>query len=339
MKLKPEALATQLRKQLTPVYLVSGDEPLQQLEAADAIRSAARDQGFAARTLFEVNQYFDWDSLLAEGNALSLFAERRLIELRIPSGKLGRDGGAALVEWFDNPPEDTLLLILLPKLDPPQRNTKWFKLIDAQGVVIQVWPVTGSALPQWLRQRARQHGLLLDDAAVQLLVQHTEGNLLAAAQELEKLRLIDGEGKVSAQRIAAVVAGNSRHTPFDMVDTALQGEAAHALHMLAVLRAEDVAIPLLLWSLAKDVRLLVELAEAMQRGQSTQKIFDQQRVWEQRRGLLGAAVRRHPLAVWRHLLLLVARIDNAAKGGQEDPWLLIEELLASIAGYPLDAVS
>ena len=339
MKLKPESLASHLQKGLAASYLISGDEPLQQLEAADAIRAAARAQGYAARTVFEVGQHFDWNSFLAEGNALSLFAERRLIELRIPSGKLGRDGGAALVEWFDNPPDDTMLLLLLPKLDSAQRNSKWFKVMDAQGVTIQLWPVTGEALPQWIRQRARQQNLMLDDAAIQLLVHHTEGNLLAAAQELEKLRLTDGEGKISAQRIAAVVAGNSRYTPFDMVDAALQGEAAHALHMLAVLRAEGVAVPLLLWSLAKDVRLLAELAEALERKQSPQQLFDQQRVWEARRALLSRAVRRHPSRVWAGLLQLVARIDDAAKGGRGDAWLLMEELLASMAGHPLEAVS
>lgn len=339
MKLKPEALAQHLQKGLAPVYLISGDEPLQQLESVDRIRSHARENAYTERTVFEVSRGFSWNDLLSEASALSLFAEKRLIELRIPSGKPGRDGSAALVEWLANPPEDTLLLLTLPKLETSQRNTKWFKAIDKTGVVIQIWPVTGRALYQWMRQRAQMNHLKLDDNAIQLLVQHTEGNLLAASQELEKLRLIDGEGEVSVERVASAVSGNSRYTPFEMVDTALAGQGGHALHMLAVLRAEGVAIQILLWALARDVRLLVELSDAEEKRQSVMSVFDRHRVWEQRRGLLSRAMSHQSAAEWRALLSLVARIDDAIKGGIDDQWMLIETLLAGLSGHALAAVS
>lgn len=339
MKLKPEALESHLRKQLAPVYLLCGDEPLQLLESADSVRNFAREAGYSERTLFEVKRGFDWDTLLAEGSSLSLFAEKRIIEVRIPSGKPGRDGSAALAEWLANPPPDILLILVLSKLESAQRNTKWFKAIDKAGVIVQVWPVSGRALQQWMKHRAQMSGLQLDDNALQLLVQHTEGNLLAASQELEKLRLIHGEGKVSVGRVASAVSGNSRYTPFEMVDTALAGQGGHALHMLAVLRAEGIAMPVLLWALARDVRLLVELATAAAGRGSPDAVFDKHRVWEQRRTLLGQAMRKHSLSEWQQLLSLVARIDNAIKGGAEDQWLLTESLLAGIAGYSLKAVS
>lgn len=339
MKLKPEALKQHLNRELAPVYLVCGDEPLQLLESADAIRHEACSQGYTERTVFEVSRGFDWNSFLAEGGALSLFSARRVIELRVPSGKPGRDGSAAMQEWLDNPPPDTLLLITLPKLETAQRNTKWFRAIDKAGVIVQIWPVNGRALMPWIRQRALRSGLQLDDMAVQLLAQHTEGNLLAAAQELEKLRLIHGEGKVPVEQVAAAVSGNSRYTPFEMVDAALAGQGGHALHMLAVLRAEGVAVPVLLWALARDLRLLVELANAESQRQSVIAVFDKQRVWEQRRGLLSHALKNHSVSQWQQLLGLVARIDDASKGGLDDKWLLLETLVAGLAGHSLEAVA
>jgi len=203
MKLAPAQLAKHLQGGLAPVYIVSGDDPLLCQEAADAIRMAARQQGFDERQVFSADASFDWGTLLQAGASMSLFAEKRLLELRLPSGKPGDKGAAALIEYCSRPAEDTLLLISLPKLDGSAQKTKWGKaLVEGPHTqFIQIWPVDANQLPQWIRQRLSQAGLAASQDAVELIAARVEGNLLAAAQEIEKLKLMTDDGQITVETV------------------------------------------------------------------------------------------------------------------------------------------
>ena len=265
MKLNPAQLNKHLQGSLTPIYVVSGDEALLCQEACDAIRAATRQQGFGERQVFNAENNFDWGQLLQAGASLSLFAEKRLLELRIPNGKPGDKGAAALLEYLARPAEDTVLLISLPKLDGSTQKTKWAKaLIDgAQTQFLQIWPVDAAQLPQWIRQRLAQAGLSASQEAVEMIAARVEGNLLAAAQEIEKLKLLAEGGQVDADTVLAAVADSARYDVFGLIDAALAGEAAHALRMLEGLRGEGVEPPVILWALAREIRLLATIAEAL----------------------------------------------------------------------------
>ena len=212
MKLPPAQLAKHLQGPLAPVYVVSGDEHLLCQEACDAIRGACRQQGFSERQVLNVETGFDWGQLIEAGASLSLFAEKRLLELRIPNGKPGDKGAAALLDYLARPAEDTVLLISLPKLDGSTQKTKWAKaLIDGKPVqFLQIWPVDAQQLPQWIRQRLSQAGLAADQEAVELIAARVEGNLLAAAQEIEKLKLLAEGGQVTTETVQAAVADSAR---------------------------------------------------------------------------------------------------------------------------------
>ncbi|MEE8380042.1 MAG: DNA polymerase III subunit delta, partial [Gammaproteobacteria bacterium] len=206
MKLYPEKLNAHLKGDLLPIYFFSGDEPLQLGEAADAVRRAAREQGYTEREVMHAERGFDWNELLAASNAMSLFAEKRVIDLRLPTGKPGKDGGAALVEYAERPPEDTVLLVSSGKVDKRSQSAKWYKALDKVGATLQVWPVDAKEMPNWLDQRLRSRGLQPERDAARLIAERVEGNLLAAAQEVDKLLLLNGEGPLSTEQVEAAVA-------------------------------------------------------------------------------------------------------------------------------------
>ncbi|MBV2092883.1 MAG: DNA polymerase III subunit delta, partial [Candidatus Thiodiazotropha sp. (ex Ctena orbiculata)] len=210
MRLRNDQLNAQLKRDLAPLYLLSGDEPLQMMEAADLIRQAARQQGFSEREVLDQVSGFDWFALNQAAESLSLFGDRRLLELRLNSAKLGNEGGKALIEYCQRPAEDTLLLITLPKLEKSQMKSKWLQAVDQLGVVIQVWPVEGNRLMPWIEQRLRQAGLIPEAGVVQMLMDRVEGNLLAANQEIEKLLLLQGEGVVTQDQLMQAVADSAR---------------------------------------------------------------------------------------------------------------------------------
>ncbi|RMN31989.1 DNA polymerase III, delta subunit, partial [Pseudomonas cannabina] len=268
MKLAPAQLGKHLQGTLAPVYVISGDDPLLCQEAADAIRAAARQQGFDERQVFSADASFDWGTLLQAGASMSLFAERRLLELRLPSGKPGDKGAAALMEYCARPAEDTLLLISLPKLDGSAQKTKWGKALveGAQTQFVQIWPVDIGQLPQWIRQRLSQAGLAATQDAVELIAARVEGNLLAAAQEIEKLKLMAEEGQITVETVQAAVADSARFDVFGLTDAVLNGEAAHALRMLEGLRGEGVETPVILWALTRELRALANMSQQFSQG-------------------------------------------------------------------------
>ena len=332
MRLRAEQLTQHLGKGLAPVYLVSGDEPLQLNEACDAIRAAAREAGADNREVMEAGTGFDWNTLLAEAASFSLFAEKKIIDLRIPSGKPGREGGKALAEYCGNPPPDTLLLLTLPKLDRQQQGSKWFKSIEKLGAVVQIWPVEPAQLPQWIERRMRSAGLEPTREAVQILAERVEGNLLAAQQEIEKLLLLHGAGPIDAEQLTAAAADSARYDAFELVDSALRGEAVRCLHILEGLRGEGVAAPVVLWALHHEIAQLGAIAVDRAKGMSIDHAMTRARVWDKRKPLLRRALGRLRPAQWLALLDECQAADAAAKGADpRDPWLLFEEILARLA--------
>ncbi|GLK91842.1 DNA polymerase III subunit delta [Pseudomonas turukhanskensis] len=340
MKLAPAQLAKHLQSSLAPVYAISGDDPLLCQEAADAIRAATRSQGFPERQVFNADASFDWGTLLQAGNSLSLFAEKRVLELRIPNGKPGDKGTAALLEYLARPPEDTLLLISLPKLDGSTQKTKWAKaVIDGPNAqFVQIWPVEVHQLPQWIRQRMSQAGMTATQEAVDLIAARVEGNLLAAAQEIEKLKLLAEGNQIDAGTVQAAVADSARYDVFGLIDAALNGEATHALRTLEGLRGEGVDSTVVLWALARELRLLANIAQQYGQGIPLEKAFSQARppVWDKRRPLVSKALQRHPAARWNKMLQDAQRIDAQIKGqAAGDPWLDISRLTLMLAGQRL----
>lgn len=337
MKLSPAQLAKHLQGSLAPVYVVCGDEHLLCQEACDAIRQATRGQGFSERQVFNVETGFDWGQLIEAGASLSLFAEKRLIELRIPNGKPGDKGAAALLDYLARPAEDTVLLISLPKLDGSTQKTKWAKaLIDGKDVqFVQIWPVDAAQLPQWIRQRLAQAGLAADQEAVEMIAARVEGNLLAAAQEIEKLKLLAEGGQINAETVQAAVADSARYDVFGLIDACLHGHASHALHMLEGLRGEGIEPPVILWALARELRLLAGIAQQYAQGLPLEKAFAQARppVWDKRRPLVSKALQRHSAQRWNQLLMDAQRIDAQIKGQAEgNPWTGLADLCLQLAG-------
>lgn len=337
MKLPPAQLGKHLQGSLAPVYVVSGDEHLLCQEACDAIRAACRQQAFSERQVLSVESGFDWGQLLEAGANLSLFAEKRLLELRIPNGKPGDKGAAALLHYLARPAEDTVLLISLPKLDGSTQKTKWAKaLIDGKDVqFLQVWPVDAAQLPQWIRQRLSQAGLAADQEAVELIAARVEGNLLAAAQEIEKLKLLAEDGRVTADTVQAAVADSARYDVFGLIDAALQGHPEHSLRMLEGLRGEGIEAPVILWALARELRLLANIAQQYAQGVPLERAFSQARppVWDKRRPLVSKALQRHDVAGWQRLLMAAQLIDEQIKGQAEgDPWIGLSNICLQLSG-------
>lgn len=333
MRLRPDQLDGHLRQRLNPVYLLSGDEPLQIQEAADAIRAAARAQGFSERQVLHVESSFDWGLLAAEANALSLFAERKIIDLRIPSAKPGDKGSKALVEYTARPPEDNLLLITAGKLEREQQNSKWFKAIDGCGVVVQVWPLDHKALPGWIEQRLAARGLSATPEAVALLAERVEGNMLAAAQEVEKLAMLYGEGKLDVEAVRGAVADSSRYDVFELADAALAGDAARCARILEGLRGEGDEPVLILWALVREIRTLALISAAQANGTPLDALFSEHRIWDKRKPLFRAALGRHPARRWQQLLRRAARTDRVCKGMEQgSPWDELLQLSLLMAG-------
>jgi DNA polymerase III subunit delta len=330
--MRNDQLATHLQRELASIYLISGDEPLQMQEAADEVRAAARSQGFTEREVIDQLAGFDWSALNAAAEHLSLFGDRRLLELRLNSPKVGTEGAKALTAYAERPPEDTLLLITLPKLERAQSNSKWLKCLEQSGVVVQIWPVEGNRLPPWIEQRLRRAGLVPEPGVVEMLADRVEGNLLAASQEIEKLLLLHGPGVISQERLLESVADSARFDVFGLVDTLLAGEAAKGLRMLQGLRAEGIAAPVVLWAISREIRALAQMAHEVEQGRHADQVMGTHRVWDKRKPLVRRGLQRRP-ALWRQLLSICARADRAIKGLESvDPWLLFEELVLGMAG-------
>jgi DNA polymerase-3 subunit delta len=336
VKLSGDNLAGHLARQLSGVYLVSGDEPLLANEAADAIRAKARAAGFTERELNIVERGFDWQALLANSRALSLFAERKIIEIRLPNPAPGEQGADAIIDLASAGSPDNLVLIITGKMDARTQGSRWVSAIDKHGVVVQIWPVDAPRLPAWIRERLGRHKLQADQAAAALLAERVEGNLLAAHQEVEKLALLLPPGAVSAETVADAVADSARFDVLQLGEAAMRGQAARAVRILEGLRGEGVEPPIVLWALNKDLQWLARAQHLMRQGQSADGAMNALYVWRARQGAMKLALGRLKPAHVRALLLDAERADRAIKGVlRTSPWVEFERLVARLAGVKL----
>lgn len=333
MRLYPEKLAAHLKQQCLPVYLVTGDETLLVQECADLVRAAAREAGCTDREILDAGAGgFDWQSLPNCATEMSLFGDRKLIELRLPSGKPGAEGGKAIAEYLERSGGEDVLLVVSGKIDRQSQNSKWFKSLDKAGAWVQLWPVTPEELPRWLRQRLGAAGLKADDDALELLAERVEGNLLAAVQEVEKLKLLAPDRHVTAETVTSAVLDNARFNLFGMADAALGGDAAGSLRMLHGLRGEGTEASVALWALAREVRSLYTIQLDCEGGRNTQQAMQAHRVWKNRVPLVQSALGRHNLRSLAALLQLAADVDGAIKGyAPGRPWDLLDQLALRLA--------
>lgn len=340
MELAPERLPAQLALEpLRPAYLVAGQEPLRALEAADAIRAAARAQGITEREVFEAegNQREpDWDALEASFRAPGLFSARRLIELRLPTGKPGKGGAAAIIEFCADPPTDVTLLVSTGEWSRSHEG-KWSAAIGRVGIVVKATAIKPHELPDWIERRLRSKGLRAGRDAVQRLAERVEGNLLAAAQEIDKLALLGDGGTIDAARMDALVADAARFDVFRLVDAAMNGNGAQVSRMLKGLHAEGEAVPALMGMVVKELQTTTALARAQARGGNLAAEFKAQRVWDSKQPMYRRALQRHPAPRWEQFVAEAGRVDRIAKGrfrvGEEpdDAWLQLERLLLAVA--------
>jgi DNA polymerase-3 subunit delta len=328
MQLRPEQLTSALTRGLRPLYTVHGDEPLLAQEAGDVIRHAARSAGYSERKVFNVTgAHFDWSSLLGASLAMSLFAERQLIEIRIPSGKPGKEGSEALQRYCEHLSDDVVTLVHLPRLDRQQLGSAWFAALEAAGVTVRVDAVERHALPQWIARRlAAQNQRVEDgDAGAQTLAffaDRVEGNLLAAHQELQKIALLYPAGVLTFEQIEAAVLNVARYDVFKFAEAVLAGQTARVLRMLDGLRAEGEAPVLVHWTLAEDIRSLKRVQDALAQGKPMPMALREARVWGTKERLIERLVPQladHTLAHW---LEAASVCDGLIKGLKHPHWPL-----------------
>jgi DNA polymerase-3 subunit delta len=334
MRLRANQLKTNLEKAVASIYLICGDEPLQLGEAADAVRKIAKQAGYENREIFTVDANFNWKGFLESAASLSIFSDRKIIDLRIPSGKPGTEGAKVIVKYCEKPPVDTLLLITAGKIAKASEKTRWFQALDKAGIVLQVWPLEGRDLLQWLQQRLQDKGLQADQIALQLLTSRVEGNLLAAAQEIEKLYVLYGsEKQLTEQDILSAVADSSRYDVFKLVDSALAAQTQRTHRIMQGLKAEAVAEPVVLWALSREARTLTKIKELLAQGERRDNAYRKNQVWGNRQKLLDSALTRLSYQHLEKILLLAAKADRQIKGETiGDAWMTFMDICLVFSG-------
>jgi len=327
LRLNSDQLPAALARGLAPVYLVSGDEPLLVGEAADAIRAAARKAGYADRQVFFIDRSFSWDGLRNASQSLSLFAERRLFELRMPSGKPDK-GAAQLTQIAESPPPDVICLIVTDKLDKKAGDAAWVRAAEKHGVWVPIRPVETGALPGWLRARAKALQVEIEPAAAQLIVDRVEGNLLAAKQELEKLSLLTDGAPISSELVLRSVGDSARYDVFQLAEAAAAGDAPRAMHVLLGLKSEGVEPTLILWALLRELRGLWQARERERLRSNARGSSWNLAAQPSAKAL--ARLRKLPLAP---LLIQASRADRILKGlAAGDAWSAITGLTGAMSG-------
>lgn len=339
MRLRPEQLPARLKQgSLAAVYLLSGDEPLQVIEAADAVRARARAEGFAERDVLDVHRHFDWNELSRAGANLSLFSQRRIIELRLGSYSPGRDGGPALVDFCARRDTDTLLLITAERLDKKALEARWARAVDEVGVIIQVWPVEAAQLPAWIAKRMERHGKRMDDDAAELIAQRVEGNLLAASQEVDKLALLVDAAHITLDDIARAVTDSTRYDVFAMLDAGMAGNGGRVTVMLRGLRQEDAEPVAVLGACMFELRRFCAMAAAVATDMTPDQAAAKWRIRPQHLPAVRAALKRIPAQRAYRFLREAAHVERTVKGATRlDPWLALETFLLRIAGIGIES--
>ena len=335
MRLRSDQITGHLQQDLLPVYLVFGDEQMLVEETSDLIRQHVRKHGADDRQVWHVEGRFNWSEIQWQEQTMSLFASQRLLEIRLPSGSPGKEGGEALRRYVDNPPADTTLLIISGKIDKRSQKSKWFTEIDKLGVTTPVWPVDLANLPRWILQRMQQRGLKANQQIAQLIAERVEGNLFAAAQEIDKLQLLCPTGDVDQQTVLDSVADNARFEAFGLMDTVFLGQAAKIPRMISRLRAEGLDILSVFSAVSWSLHRVIDMASQLEQGLILEQVFASQKppVWEKSRPMMRQVLSRHDLKQWHTFLGQMAKIDQAAKGSLPAcPWSLLETLCLQVAG-------
>ena len=322
MQLRSEQLAQHLTRPLAPLYVLQGDEPLLQLEAADAIRAKARNEGYGERAVLSVERYFDWSQLGAAGASLSLFSEKRLIELRLPSGKPGTEGAKALEAYCADLAPDTVTLVILPALDRKSQETAWYRSLTTSAVTVNITTIDRARLPDWIAGRLGGQKQKAARESLEFIADCVEGNLLAAHQEILKLGLLHPPGEIADEAIRSAVLNVARYDVTDLSVALLAGDTVRLTRILEGLEGEGEALPRILWVLAEDIRALARVQSGLSEGQALPELLNAARVWrEPRKTLISRASRAVPAKAVRNALRHAARIDRMAKGVADgDPW-------------------
>lgn len=343
MQLPAAQLSAQLQRGLRPLYTLHGDDPLLQQEAADAIRAAARAQGYTERTVFTVaGAHFDWSAVLAAGGSLSLFADKQLVEIRIPSGKPGKEGSQALQQLAAAAAgnDSTLTLVLLPRLDAATLKGAWFAALDANGATVRIDPVERAQLPGWIAQRLQLQGQRvaggeMGQRTLAFMADRVEGNLLAAHQEIQKLGLLYPPGELSFEQVEEAVLNVARYDPFKLAEAVLDGQPARAQRMLDGLEAEGEAPVLVHWALAEDIRALWRVKAAVTEGKPLPMALREQRVWGAREKRFERVLPRLKLDQLSQWLQDAHTVDGIVKGLKNkdwpaDPWQALHRLALQV---------
>jgi len=314
MQLRADALDTHVARTLAPLYVITSDEHLLALEAADKIRRAARTQGYSERDVLTVERNFKWGELLAANQAMSLFGDKKLIELRIPSGKPGKDGGAALQAYAKDLSPDNLTLITLPKLDWQTQKAAWVAALQQAAVYIDIPSIERNALPGWIANRLAAQGQSAERASLDFIADRVEGNLLAAHQEIQKLGLLHEPGKLAHEQVQDAVLNVARYDVFKLSEAMLSGDTARLIRMLEGLKGEGEALPLVLWAVSEEIRTLLKLKAGMAQGRPLTALLKEYRIWGPRERLMEPALRRISLPTLEAALQQAAQVDRMVKG-------------------------
>jgi DNA polymerase-3 subunit delta len=321
MQLRAEQLENQLSKSLASVYLIHGDEPLLVLEASDAVRAAARKRGYDEREVFVSGRGFDWGDLLHAGSNLSLFGGKKIVEMRIPSGKPGVEGSDALVRYCARPNPDNLLLVTMPRPEGPFWKAAWFTALSASGVIAEVQNIDLARLPDWLRSRLARNGQTVDSEAMEFLVDRVEGNLLAAHQEVQKLALLAPRGELDIETVRNAVATVARFDPFVASDALLAGDMKRYVRAIDGLRGEGESPVYVLTILGGDLQNLARVQGLVAEGRPVDEAMTMAKVWKRRQPTIRTAQRTLAPEAVLAAVVHAARIDRASKGaGPGEPW-------------------
>ena len=338
MKISQDNLSSELNRELFKFYLVSGDEYLLVQESIELIRSAAKKEGFLSREIYYQNDTFDWNDILASSSNLSLFSEKKIIEIKLSTLRLGRSGSQSIINLIEGCGDELMIIVSSPKLDRAAQSSKWVKLFQNDGGFIQIWPIQGDQLKAWLRIRMKKEGLIADRDAVAVLANRVEGNLLAASQAIEKLKLLLEDNHVNEDDIQKVIADNSRYSVFQLIDETMKGNLKLGLKILFQNKNEDKEAFLIIAAIIRELRSLSRIANSIENGVSRSHAHRNNGVWDSRKGIVNSCLSRHNTSDFLRMIKLCLNADNVAKGQKKgEVWQLITNIIIDLASHNLEA--
>ena len=338
MKISKDNLSSELDRKLLKFYLVSGDEYLLVQESIELIRSNAKKDGFLSREIYYQNDTFDWNDILASSSNLSLFSEKKIIEIKLSTLRLGRLGSQSIINLTEGCGDELMIIVSSPKLDRAAQSSKWVKLFQNDGGFIQIWPIQGDQLKAWLRIRMKKEGLIADRDAVAVLANRVEGNLLAASQAIEKLKLLLEDNHVNEDDIQKVIADNSRYSVFQLIDETMKGNLKLGLKILFQNKNEDKEAFLIIAAIIRELRSLSRIANSIENGVSRSHAHRNNGVWDSRKGIVNSCLSRHNTSDFLRMIKLCLNADNVAKGQKKgEVWQLIANIIIDLASQNLEA--